>query len=669
MADRSSSDSGLDIALLAATEPEERGAAGRSLGDRPDSASLGRSAPISNRSAPWGNYLRGDVLACRCPDCGYPMSVRMWLSMADCAECGLSIAVTEEWLRQNVAAPPVAKPVPQTLTTPIPPLPSNPVPHPPAKPVPPTQPVAPLTPATNPFPELVTRRGLDWGAITDTGATGYRRVKRSAFYDWLSSLPAWLLSFILHLLAMILLGLLAAPSEVEESIILSLRVGTEDRPGAEALTPIEQATEFEEPGDEKDEETPKEPENSPTPPPSVVADAESLTKEQVPPSNLQFSPVELVAAVSRLGDDRMAAGRDPRVRAAVVDKEGGTEFTEAAVTRGLFWLANHQNEDGSWSLHDFANSRYCQHQCNGGGHTESNTAATSLALLPFLGAGQTHLYGKYQGTVAHGLAWLVSQQLPDGDLRGSGNGRMYAHGQCTIVLCEALAMTKDKSLYEPCRRAVQFILDAQHEDGGWRYEPGEAGDTSVFGWQLMALQSAKQAGFRVPEASLRAAAYYLDEAQTDTVGGRYGYQPGHDFTPAMTAEAALCRQYLGWTPEHKGLRAAMNYCLRQNPPKRERPNIYYWYYATQFMHHMGGDGWRKWNLMMRSTLVEMQETTGHEAGSWSPDAFHDYESHAQDGGRIYTTSLAVCTLETYYRHLPLFRGVEVAEPETVSLPR
>ena len=630
-------------------------------------STLSQTSKIPEENSP---ILRADVLACRCPECGYPLSVRMWLAVADCWQCGLSIAITEEWLRQNAAPARSPVPLPEAAAPPLskaplltpPPCSKDPV-HdliPPVKEVGPEPTQVPERPVIARFP-VVTSAGPRWDRIPAPGPAR-SRARGNPFYDWLNGLPAWLLSFLLHLLAMILLGLLTAPQESDEEIVLSLRVGAEDTAGAEALTPVVNASEFDEPGEpEEKPDTPEAP--SPSPPPASKKEAESLAKSSLPPSDLQFNPVELAAAVSRPGNDRMVAGRDPRVRAAVVAREGGTEFTEAAVARGLFWLANHQNEDGSWSLNRFASTPLCGDQCSGSGGVDSDMAATSLALLPFLGAGQTHLYGQYRGVVARGLAWLLRNQRPDGDMRGEGSGRMYAHGQCTIVLCEALAMTKDKELHEPCRRAVQFILDAQHEEGGWRYEPGEPGDTSVFGWQLMALQSARQSGFRVPQASLMAAGYYLDSAQTDSLGGRYSYQPGQGESVAMTAEAALCRQYLGWTPQHKGLRAAASRLLRYHPPKQSEGNIYYWYYATQFMHHMGGENWRKWNLMMRSTLVEMQETVGHEAGSWSPESFNDYQGHATDGGRIYTTSLAVCTLETYYRHLPLFRGVDVSQAE------
>jgi len=60
--------------------------------------------------------------------------------------------------------------------------------------------------------------------------------------------------------------------------------------------------------------------------------------------------------------------------------------------------------------------------------------ATAMALLPFLGAGQTHREGKYQEVVRRGLYFLTSQLktenhggLATGNL-AQGGGQLYSHG-------------------------------------------------------------------------------------------------------------------------------------------------------------------------------------------------------------------------------------------------
>jgi hypothetical protein len=333
----------------------------------------------------------------------------------------------------------------------------------------------------------------------------------------------------------------------------------------------------------------------------------------------------------------------------MVKQEGGTTLTEAAVARGLRWLALNQLPDGRWSL-----SRL-PHANGGQGHVQSDTAATSLALLPYLGAGQTHLVGMYKDNVSRGLRWLINEQKADGDLRGNsqGNTGMYAHGQSAIVLCEAYGMTRDEALRVPAQKALDFIVAAQHPGGGWRYRPGEAGDTSVAGWQLMALQSGRAVGLVVPDATFENASHFLDTvANSDQ--SRYAYLPHNGPTHVMTAEALLCRIYLGWKKDEPGLGAGIRWLLGEHLPTKNDPDIYYWYYATQTMHHYGGPEWNRWNLHMRDVLVASQEKSGKNAGSWAPAG-----RHASEGGRLYMTALSVCTLEVYYRHLPVFRQLEI----------
>jgi hypothetical protein len=340
----------------------------------------------------------------------------------------------------------------------------------------------------------------------------------------------------------------------------------------------------------------------------------------------------------------------------MVTSEGGTTLTEAAVARGLKWLTNHQNHDGSWSLSGFHRAGDCN--CSGDGAYHTRSPGTALAMLPYLGAGQTHLAGRYKGTVSRGLRWLIQNQGEDGDLRAGANGNegMYTHGQATIVLCEAFAMTGDEELRVPAQRAVDFILQAQYNDGGWRYQPGpksQRGDTSVVGWQLMALQSARAANLTVPDEAWGMADLYFDGVQHRD-GALYSYQSRGSPTPAMTAEALLCRMYLGWTKDRPGLVHGVQWLSENHPPSASDTNIYYWYYATQVLHHYGGQEWEEWNLRMRDILVNSQAKSGHEAGSWNPRG-----DHASAGGRIYMTALAICTLEVYYRHLPIFRQIEL----------
>ena len=122
----------------------------------------------------------------------------------------------------------------------------------------------------------------------------------------------------------------------------------------------------------------------------------------------------------------------------------------------------------------------------------------------------------------------------------------------------------------------------------------------------------------------------------------------------MTAEALLCRMYLGWRLDMPPLRRGISYLADNHLPAANQPNIYYWYYGTQAFHHHGGPEWERWNRRMREILIDSQERRGHQAGSWDARG-----PHAAAGGRIYMTALATCSLEVYYRHLPIFRQIDL----------
>ena len=105
---------------------------------------------------------------------------------------------------------------------------------------------------------------------------------------------------------------------------------------------------------------------------------------------------------------------------------------------GLQWLAEHQLPDGGWSF-NHALCPGCRGQCrNPGDLSQARNAATGLALLPFLGAGQTHKTGHYKEQVKRALYFLVNQMKvsPQGGSLNERGGAMYLHGICSIALSE-----------------------------------------------------------------------------------------------------------------------------------------------------------------------------------------------------------------------------------------
>jgi hypothetical protein len=379
------------------------------------------------------------------------------------------------------------------------------------------------------------------------------------------------------------------------------------------------------------------------------------------------------------------------VRPALVEKLGGSDETEQAVNLALAWLARHQSADGRWDSRDFDDS--CGH-CNGSSRVKSDVALTGLAVLCFLGADHTHVKdGPYKDTVARALRWLLERQSEGtGDLRSGET--MYSHGIAVIALAEALGMTRDLALGEPVERAARFIIesrDTSDGSGGWRYTPGQAGDTSVLGWQVMALSSARRAGLDLPQDPFDAAAAFLETVtprgrtggnNARSQRGLYAYQPGQRPSPSMTAEGLFCQQLLGRDRDHPETAAAVEYIL-QTPPSWEPRSgrgssgaggapTYYWYYATLALFQHQGPAWDTWNESLKRELLAHQRRDGLGdnganaatpadatgiAGSWDP-----VDKYSRVGGRIYQTAVCTLCLEVYYRYLPMYGAEPKAEP-------
>ena len=335
---------------------------------------------------------------------------------------------------------------------------------------------------------------------------------------------------------------------------------------------------------------------------------------------------------------------------------GGSEDSEEAVERGLQWLTRNQYPDGHWSIDDFPGETS---ESLGEGSFVSNSAATGLSLLAFLGAGYTHQSGKHQEVVDRGMKWLLEHQKPDGDLFADETEFVwfYSHGIASIALCEAYGLTKDPALRAPAQRALDFIVESQHKEfGGWRYRPQFESDTSVSGWQLMALKSGEMAGLNVPKDAYAGVSHWLDSVQSKSAAGQFSYHPTKDVSPAMSAEGLLMRQYLGAKRDDAQLIAGANY-LRTRLPDFGQRDAYYWYYATQVMFHMQGDHWNEWNNSLRDLLVTTQSKEGLVSGSWDPSR-PSPDKWANGGGRHYLTCLNLLMLEVYYRHLPLYLELE-----------
>jgi hypothetical protein len=559
--------------------------------------------------------------------------------------------------------------VARSLAPEPPPLPVRPLPEPPlpdavagplgiATPAP----APPELPPETPFPTVGESRAAVCADAAEVSIDEeVERTPAGVAAVAIRGAPPWLVSAIVHAAILVLLALVmvvigpaertelvifASPSEQEgEQVVFSLPLGMDDQAA--------------------DDEAVFTPDNLPP-----VDDAFAA------PAMLPIDPDGAVMTSEIVADQvgLALAGRQPGSKNRLLGRYGGTGKTEEAVQLGLKWLARFQNPaNGSWSLR----GPYTNGAPAG---MDNQLSATAMALLALQGAGNTPEKGDFRRNVLLGWRWLLEQQGEEGNFFRTGfrGQRFYTDGQCAIALCELYAMTKDPQYKEPAQRVVKYLVDAQSQYGGWKYEPKEQSDVSVTGWIVMALQSAKMAGIEVPQATFDGVNHFLDTVQQEE-GSAYPYERNKPPSVAMTAEALLIRQYLGWKRDDpRLLKGVQTITAPENLVNfREGRDVYGWYYAAQVAHHMEDEYWERWNSVMREELPKHQVERGRESGSWDPN-MPTIDRWGSYGGRLYVTCLSICMLEVYYRHLPLYSrvydclGVEdppVAASASLSEPR
>jgi hypothetical protein len=383
--------------------------------------------------------------------------------------------------------------------------------------------------------------------------------------------------------------------------------------------------------------------NVTSPPPTGNATAVAM---HTPTAQKAMTPYSLRNSSGRLG---------------LVEQQGGSGRTESAVSAALKWLAAAQSRDGRWDADEYGagQEHMVLNQNRGGAGRNADTGVSGLALLAFLGAGHSHMHGDYQDTVRRGIDFLLRSQAADGSLFGDSTlyARMYCHGMAAFALAEAQAMTGDRRLEPAVIKAINYSIASQNSlTGGWRYRPGDIGDTSQLGWQVMALVSADRAGLEIPTSTWNRVERFLSTVRRGNAGGLASYRPDSPASTSMTAEALCCRLMLsdvhGTSIDEAAAEEATANVLG-SLPAAERVNLYYWYYATLALHHRfqqnerAAEEWTTWNDAMTAAILATQVIDGHDAGSWNTNTIW-----GGYGGRIYTTAMAAMCLEVYYRYAP-----------------
>jgi len=306
--------------------------------------------------------------------------------------------------------------------------------------------------------------------------------------------------------------------------------------------------------------------------------------------------------------------------------------TSTAVERGLSFLAERQLEDGSFGTTGYAR----------------NVAVCGLGGMAFLASGSTPGRGRHADQLDRIVDYLLQQTSDTGFISADdaiSRGPMYGHGFAALFLCEAYGMAEQPELRESLGLAIELIVNAQNNEGGWRYQPDAVdADLSVTVCQVMALRAARNAGIAVPRETIDRSIEYVKQCQNSDGGFRYMLLPQAQPSQFARSAAGVVALYNAGIYQGSEIDSGLKY-LTQFRPGTEQPgsDVFYFYgqyYAAQAMWHAGGEYWRQWYPAIRDELIARQRSDG----SWMDSICAEYG-----------TAMACIVLQVPNNYLPILQ--------------
>lgn len=354
--------------------------------------------------------------------------------------------------------------------------------------------------------------------------------------------------------------------------------------------------------------------------------------------------------------------------ALLVARAGGegdwetTPESEAALARGLAWLAHpkNQGDEGNWSSNDLG--------------------LVGLGTLAFMSDGHLPGRGEYGRACQLSLDYMLRKSRRETGLLNIADPKrdMYNHGLATFVIGQAYGMARSDEMGGVLDRALKLIAATQCRDGGWDYQARSqfmGHDLSLAVMQAKALRSAVDSGFEVPQEVIDAAIRSVREHYTPQGAsrnapeseqreqrGQFTYQKGGGGgTVAMAAAGVVCLQEFG---QYDDWRIAKNMefitasvkQLKSKPPRDNGQvpfDAYTLYYVGQALYQVGGEPWRECYPILRDYLVASQmraENDPERDGRW-----HDGARVGGKPGELFGTSVACFVLAIPNRYLPILQ--------------
>lgn len=337
--------------------------------------------------------------------------------------------------------------------------------------------------------------------------------------------------------------------------------------------------------------------------------------------------------------------------------------TTEEIEKGLCYLRNHQNTDGSWS---------------------NNVGTTSLAALSFMNAG----YNETDPTVQKAIDYILSKVQGDGSIYSIYYNRTYETSLATL----ALVATYNNSYSTTTEDAANWLNDSQWDEncswgsvnkdnwyyGGFGYGRNVRPDLSNTQFALMALDSVlnvskddllwdkaqvflardqmRQANVAIPDINYTVV---WNPSYNKYNDGGFVYHPGDSLSTtgtsygSMTAAGIWSLRLCDASTNDSRVQAALDwhkghYTWTQNPgmsPDARRFQYYYYLaFSKALMMTVGNqefDG-HDWYADLSANLTALQHPDGH----W----VNTYTGHGSEGDPNVVTSYSILALEV--RQIP-----------------
>ena len=338
--------------------------------------------------------------------------------------------------------------------------------------------------------------------------------------------------------------------------------------------------------------------------------------------------------------------------APVIIDEEKDKLIDASIERGIDYLVSAQ----------YANGAYPETHGEGG-------AISALAGMALLAKGYTPGNTRQGECINKSIDYILSigdMREHDGmtgfyGAKQEGNGKMYAHGICTLFMSEVSGMVDERRqarIDEQLPKAIKIILDAQkvrkneRDTGGWRYQRGSNdSDMSCSGWQLMALRSSRLNGGRVPASAIQAAVEYVKRHHNAGQGNFVYQQGGGEYAITLTGAGILCLELCGSHNDPMSLRSA-KFLLRSYRELENQGQQYYgMYYTAQGLFQIGGEPWKTFSQWMYNQWIPKQSVNG----AWN--------SSGHEGTRPYCTAMMILAFAVPYRQLPIYQRDETVDED------